>query len=408
MPSNFSNSADTHSSNEPQITQALPKQLNAYVAEKFTGKLDIQMATGQQWTIYLNLGRLVWATGGDHPVRRWRRHLLRCCPNLNLSQIKLRQSEPIECWDYHILVLLVLRKVSQTEKIAQVIHGIAQEVFFDLNREITLASLHPSEQSPFTIDAHTGVRPSSRGILPQEAMLKVDELLEQARQAWQNWVAGGLTHCYPNAAPVLTDVEALEEKTPPHVYKNLVNLINGKRTLRDLAGLMNKDVLTLTQSLIPYFRQRLVDLSPIADLARPTFNLPPQSPKDKKRSQPLVACIEDDAGVQKQLEEIFKTAGYRFLPITDPVKALPLLLQHKPNFVFLDLVMPIANGYEICAQIRRIKEFEQLPIAILTSSDGLVDRVRAKMSGATTFLAKPIESQKVLETVRKVMVNSNQ
>ncbi|NEO27500.1 MAG: response regulator [Kamptonema sp. SIO4C4] len=152
----------------------------------------------------------------------------------------------------------------------------------------------------------------------------------------------------------------------------------------------------------------MIELSPLADLPRPTFNASSHPPKAQKSAQPLVACIEDDAGVQQQLEQIFTSQGYRFLAISDPVKALPLLLQHKPAFIFLDLVMPIANGYEICAQIRRVKEFQKTPIAILTSSDGLVDRVRAKMSGATTFLAKPIDAQKVIQTVQTAIASPKQ
>jgi CheY-like chemotaxis protein len=85
------------------------------------------------------------------------------------------------------------------------------------------------------------------------------------------------------------------------------------------------------------------------------------------------------------------------------VKALPILLEHKPDLIFLDLVMPIANGYEICAQIRRVSAFKDTPVIILTSNDGIVDRVRAKMVGSSGFLAKPIEPDKVLATLQRYL-----
>ncbi|TVQ57032.1 MAG: response regulator, partial [Spirulina sp. DLM2.Bin59] len=88
-------------------------------------------------------------------------------------------------------------------------------------------------------------------------------------------------------------------------------------------------------------------------------------------------------------------AGYRVLTITNPIEALPLLLKHKPDAVLLDLVMPIVNGYEICTQIRRVSEFKTLPVLMLTGNDGVVDRVRAKMVGASGFLTKTTSGAKL-------------
>lgn len=101
------------------------------------------------------------------------------------------------------------------------------------------------------------------------------------------------------------------------------------------------------------------------------------------------------------MEEILTTAGYQFIEIQDSVQALLSLVEHKPDLIFLDLLMPIANGYEICSQIRRIAIFQNVPIIILTSNDGVIDRVRAKLAGATDFISKPVEPEKILAAVRK-------
>nr|MBA3923656.1 response regulator [Nostocaceae cyanobacterium] len=91
----------------------------------------------------------------------------------------------------------------------------------------------------------------------------------------------------------------------------------------------------------------------------------------------------------------------RFVSIQDGMQALPILLEQKPDLIFLDLIMPVANGYEICSQLRRSSLFTNTPVIILTGSDGLVDRVRAKVVGATDFLSKPIVAEKVLGMIRK-------
>ncbi len=63
--------------------------------------------------------------------------------------------------------------------------------------------------------------------------------------------------------------------------------------------------------------------------------------------------------------------------------------------------MPIVNGYELCAQIRRISQAKNIPIVILTGKDGLIDRVRSKVVGANDFIAKPINQKRVLSILRK-------
>jgi DNA-binding response OmpR family regulator len=71
--------------------------------------------------------------------------------------------------------------------------------------------------------------------------------------------------------------------------------------------------------------------------------------------------------------------------------------------------MPIANGYEICAQIRRVSALKNMPVVILTGRDGLVDRVRATIVGCSDFIAKPVEAEKVLKVIEKYLgcVSSN-
>ena len=103
------------------------------------------------------------------------------------------------------------------------------------------------------------------------------------------------------------------------------------------------------------------------------------------------------------MEHIVTEAGYQFMSIRDPLKALPQLIKRKPDVIFLDLVMPIVNGYEICSQIRRISALNETPIIILTSNDGMIDRLRSKMVGANGFLPKPIDQEKLLSKIKTVL-----
>lgn len=115
--------------------------------------------------------------------------------------------------------------------------------------------------------------------------------------------------------------------------------------------------------------------------------------------KPTIVHIDDSPQNCGIARSILEAAGYRYLDINDPLQAIPTLLQAKPELVLLDLMMPVINGYELCSQIRRVSSLKDLPIVMLTSQDGIVDRVRAKVVKASAFLSKPIEPRKLLQTV---------
>ncbi|TVQ54850.1 MAG: response regulator [Spirulina sp. DLM2.Bin59] len=398
---------------------SLRSQLINFERHQFTGRLDIAIAPKQTWSLYLALGRLAWAAGGLHPRRRWRRQLL--CNQLasTAAQAKIRQSDRFECWDYQILTLLAKRQLANNEVVMAMIEGIVTEVLFEILQAIQLTALgaaveqsppHPEPQGEWLrITPRLGVRPSTAdtAILPRTWTLEVDGALTQTQTLWGQWAQAGLALCSPNLAPVIKNPQQLQATLPPKSYEQLTGLINGKRTLRDLAVLLKKDLLMMTRSLLPYVRQQSMALSEVPDLG----SAPTPAPSEYPENQPtngkgVVICIDDSPQIGRTLEEILGEAGYGVIWVQEAIQALPTLLQHKPDFVFLDLMMPIANGYEICSQIRRVAQFKNLPVVILTSNDGLVDRVRAKMVGATDFMGKPIQAAKLLAILQKHWVGS--
>jgi chemotaxis family two-component system response regulator PixG len=176
---------------------------------------------------------------------------------------------------------------------------------------------------------------------------------------------------------------------------------------------------TITRSLVPYIRRNIIDLHPIEDLPSLVVLPTPGAEgngrsSDRRQTVPTpaaattnaaatIACIDDSPQVCAAMSQIIEQAGYVPLCIQDSTQALTVLLERKPKLIFLDLIMPVANGYEICAQIRRVALFRDIPIAILTGSDGIIDRVRAKVVGATDFVSKPVETEKILTLIQKYL-----
>jgi chemotaxis family two-component system response regulator PixG len=376
--------------------------LNLQSRLHFTGRLDVK-ANDQQWGVYLYMGRLIWAIGGSHPVRRWNRYLAQHCPQINsqalLSSLEVDDGQP---WDYQVLTVLVKQQQISVEQSVALIRSTVSEVLFDI--------IQQEETKPVTIKC------DRQDVLDISlALVHAEQTVQDIQQVWNGWRALGLVDHSPDLAPVLRQKEQLKQQTSERVYKTLVNLVDGRRTLRDLSALTKQDLVPLMRGLLPFFHKGFIVLLQVPDLPAPVSiaanSVRPTSVHSTSisatatlsTSSPLVAYVDDSPRECEIMEQILTQAGYRFLGVQDSIQALPLLLEKKPSLIFLDLVMPIASGYEICAQIRRISLFKNTPIVIVTNNDGIIDRVRAKVVGSSGFISKPVNAEKVLAIVRKYL-----
>lgn len=369
-------------------------KFSALKQERFSGNILIKDTLGREWVFYLFLGRILYATGGMQPVRRWRRNLTVYCPQIELNQLKMSSASNIS-WEYQLLYSGVEQQQISREQVAKIIGAIAAEVLFDV-----------IQAGEVTID----VKQENLSV-PQLVLLDPEQVLAEVQQVWQNWQKANIIHLFPNRAPVIKRPEQLQQQVSPAVYQNLAKLLDGQRSLRDLAVVMKRNAPDVISSLLPYIQSGLVELIELADLAAPVAPIAPASPASPPppaaAQAPLVACVDDSPLVCQSLEKILTTAGYQFLAVQDSLRAIATLLTRKPDLIFLDLVMPNTNGYEICGQLRKVSSFRNTPIIILTGNDGIIDRVRAKMVGASDFLSKPINAETVLEVARQHLHQSS-
>ncbi|MEH2224200.1 response regulator [Nostoc sp.] len=375
------------------ISNNLVNEFKTCTQLQYNGKLNIKSSKGSQWNFYYRLGRIVWATGGTHPFRRWRRHIAQNCPQIDVDKLQLRgQDLSIDYWDYKLIEVFYKKQKIQREQIQSIAENTIAELLFDLALQGNFASLSCNRNQEVILETPMSFTSAEMSV-------------KHMQDSWKIWSEAGLANFSPDLAPILRRPEQLEQMVSPSVYKNFVNLINGKFTLRDLAMKMKQSVLPLTRSLLPYILKGIIELVEVPDLPLgiTEVNNNSTTTQAKKRIAPLVACVDDSPQVCKMVEDIVTSNGFRFVKIQDAVQALPTLIQDKPDLIFLDLIMPVASGYEICTQLRRISTFSNTPIIILTGSDGLLDRVRAKVVGSTDFLTKPVMSDKVMSIIRKYL-----
>ncbi|MDJ0715172.1 MAG: response regulator [Prochloraceae cyanobacterium] len=379
----------------------LDSQLNYLKQEQFTGLIDIKSNTEVQWKIYLCLGRIVWADGGPHAYRSWIRLLKKHCPKIDLSNKFINNSKKCECWKYRILTFLWERNKITQEQLTAIIKNKIVEVMFDLLQEETTESLQYSYR-PTSADFLL-----ASGLKISLTLLDIEEIFQKTQRSQQNWseYCQKTVNCFsPNLAPQIKDKEKLKQEVPTKVYENFVKLIDGKQTLRDLAVILNQEVQRLTCSLIPYIQKELLELITIPDIKQDNTSAvnsssgSKTSSKSASRYKPLIVCIDDSPQIIKVMETIIRNAGYRFIGIEQALQAIPTLVSSSPDLIFLDIGMPIVNGYEICNQLRRVSKLKNIPVIMLTGQDGIIDRVRAKVAGASDFLSKPIDTSKILNT----------
>lgn len=372
------------------------------------GRLDIKGSQNQQqWSLYFHLGHLIGEGGGIHPVRRWCRQLSQYCPQINIDAMSMQGGMGRQSWNYETLAELLKKREILRQQMVGVVQGSIAEVLFDIIQQEEYLRDRAGANLTYTYIPEATLYSSP------VVFIQPDQAWKQAQQTWANWQKAGLQDFSPNLAPVIWHTERLQQQTGANAYRSLTTLVDGKRTLRDLALKLRQEPRLLTSSLIPYVSQGLMKLTEVADIGSSIEQLttipsvPSSHTAQPKPNAPLIAYIDDSPRDSQIMGQILTKAGYRYISLQDSVVALPMLLEHKPNLIFLDLVMPIANGYEICAQIRRTSIFKNTPIIIFTGNDGIVDRVRAKMVRSTEFLAKPIEQRKVLAVVRKYLSVTN-
>lgn len=405
------------------IIQALSEKLQAHKQAQFTGVVHVGVGKTPQWSLYFHIGRLVWAHSRIHPVRRWYRQLVKHCPQLVSATRPREQAAAIsyEALHYSKLVAKVRQGKLNRINMAKAVEGYLGEILFDIVHQ---GVLHALQSKPAFAFMDVEKRFSSDLFL----IVRAEQAWQQSQYDWQAWQQAELVKCSPNLAPVIGQAEELRKRTSEAVYQHLVDIVDGRQTLRDIAVRLDQPLLPLTRRIVPYVGQGLMGLVRVDDLGDPapaattptaaspnasssslssaSIRSSPASDRAKTSpsaasNAPLIIYIDDSPADSRKMGEILQAAGFRFRNIQESTHALPLLIEHKPQMIFLDLVMPVANGYEICSQVRRVSLFKEIPIVIVTSNDTLADRVKAKMVGASGFLGKPIQRDRVLKVVHK-------
>jgi DNA-binding response OmpR family regulator len=116
--------------------------------------------------------------------------------------------------------------------------------------------------------------------------------------------------------------------------------------------------------------------------------------------KPRVLVVDDDPCIRKFVCANLDARDYEVLPATNGLDALEVFKKEHPDLVILDIMMPGIDGFEVC---RRIREWSNIPIIVLSAREGETDKVRCLDCGADDYLTKPFYLRELLSRIKAVL-----
>lgn len=356
-----------------------PDQLTNHNTAKSHQSLNTEK---QFWFVFFLNGEIIYCQQGDTNLSRIDDYLHHYRIEKQLNEQQLASLGSQNAPEYGYLWALLERNIIEPKIAHRIIHRLVDETLFDL------LSLHQG----------TFIFRQGATLTPQLTSLEIPSLVYKVTQQIQEW-----KQLYPHIQsaeqlPILADMVKLESSLPAATINKLQHWADGKKTLRQLARHLNRDILTVAKAIYPYIEQGWLQI------VYPSANTSPSitvNTATEQQHQRRVVCIDDTKTVCETVESILRSQGYEAISLTNSLEAINLIFKLQPDLILCDIAMPDLDGYEICSMLRHSRTFQNIPIIILTAKDKFIDRVRASMVGATDYLTKPFGDTELLMLVEK-------
>ncbi len=113
-----------------------------------------------------------------------------------------------------------------------------------------------------------------------------------------------------------------------------------------------------------------------------------------------ILVVEDDPHISDLLRMYLEKEGFQVLLAADGGQGLEMFRQTPPDLVLLDLMLPVMDGWAVCA---RIREASSVPIIMLTAKGDVSDRVTGLEMGADDYIVKPFEMKELMARINAVL-----
>ena len=113
-----------------------------------------------------------------------------------------------------------------------------------------------------------------------------------------------------------------------------------------------------------------------------------------------ILVVDDSKTIRRTAETLLAKEGCEVFTAVDGFDALSKIADHRPDIIFVDIMMPRLDGYQTCSLIKNNQVFKATPVIMLSSKDGLFDRARGRLVGSEQYLTKPFTKDELLGAIR--------
>ena len=115
--------------------------------------------------------------------------------------------------------------------------------------------------------------------------------------------------------------------------------------------------------------------------------------------------VVDDAQTDRELmARVVNASGHRALIAVDGKQAVEFAKQYKPSLIFLDVVMPVMDGFAACRQLTKDPDTSAIPIVLVTTKSNESDVFWGRKQGAADYIAKPWDPRRIEDLIRRYCV----
>ncbi|RBP39210.1 response regulator transcription factor [Garciella nitratireducens] len=116
-----------------------------------------------------------------------------------------------------------------------------------------------------------------------------------------------------------------------------------------------------------------------------------------------ILIIEDEQHIQELLTYNLQQREYKVVNLLDGTRAIETIEREKPDLILLDIMLPGKDGIEICKELKRKRETENIPIIMLTARGEEFDKVLGLEIGADDYITKPFSIKELIARVRAIL-----
>ena len=121
-----------------------------------------------------------------------------------------------------------------------------------------------------------------------------------------------------------------------------------------------------------------------------------------------ILLVDDNADLRKLYGKRLEAAGYEVAESADGEQALAQILEHPPDLLVLDVMLPKLNGYELCARLKKGRATRRIPIVMFTAKIQPEDHIEGIIAGADSYVSKLCPAQELLDRIKMLLGSTPQ